>query len=157
MFQCLRSFLNDEDKFFLAFRREAGKPVGRGPCADLFKSEECPFYPDYPSMGKAYPACCDRKGCSCECIYTCSTRQDMFTKLANSLNDTYFNKCTTSISSINEGNEWKLEQCKKSKGSIDHRDKIKECRQRKRKVTCAKSGLCIRHKYGKDECRFCYR
>ena len=68
------------------YRRKAGKPVGSGFCADLFMGKACPFYPDYPSPridAKAHPACCDGKGCSCECIYQCSTRQDIFIKLQN--------------------------------------------------------------------------
>ena len=146
--------------FFVAFRREAGIAVGRGPCADLFKGEKCPFSPDYPAPdtdAKAHPACCDSKGCFCECIYTCSSRQDIFTKLEKSLKLKDFIKCTTSIKSMNEGNDWKEEQCKKSKGSYDHRETIRQCNKRGVKDTCVRAGICMKNRKGTDECRFCFR
>ena len=145
--------------FFLVYRRKAGKSVGSGFCADLFMGKACPFYPDYPSPridAKAHPACCDGKGCSCECIYKCSTRQDIAIMLQNNLNVPHYDNCTTSISSMNEGNDWKEEQCKKSKGGYKHRLKIRECSKRGG-ATCVKSGICIKNRKGKDECRFCFR
>ena len=142
---------------FVAYRREKGKPVGRGPCADLFKGEECAFYPDYPLKGKAFPACCDANGCSCECIYTCTTRHQIMELLQKKLNQTHFEKCTSSISSLDQVLDWKLEQCKKSNGSFAHRQAIKRCGKKGSDVSCARSGTCIKNRRGKDECRFCFR
>ncbi len=45
---------------------------GRGPCAETFEGKDCPYYPVLPMIQRLHPACCDKLGCYCECIYYCA-------------------------------------------------------------------------------------
>ena len=76
----------------------------------------------------------------------------------NKLNETAFVKCTSDISSFDEGTAWKEEQCKKSRGSWYHKKAKEKCAAKGVQTKCAQAGLCFKNKdTGDDVCRFCFR
>ena len=148
--------------FFLsAYFRDEFLSVGTGPCARIFKGESCPYFPSAPFVyprGNLYPACCDAKGCFCECIYICSTKRHLQDRLQTALNSVNFVKCNSSINTYKEGNDWKKEQCQKSKGSPYHIDAKRKCAKKKRSAVCVRAGSCFKNRNtGENICRFCYR
>lgn len=112
---------------------------GQGPCAAAFHGQQCEFFPDFPIGLKFHPACCDKTGCTCECIFQCATKDHVKTLIESSLADSDFLKCTRDVESVEQAEDWKETACQK------------ECSKRE-KISCRMEGGCI-----KNVCKFCVK
>lgn len=98
---------------FSTTRRLPGKR-STGVCHKLFEKEKKKCR--YGFRGVWHPACCDRKGCKCTCIYLCETKKGIMDRLNNeaALHDFENSKCTNKVSSQTEGMRWRDKECRHS-------------------------------------------
>ena len=94
-------------------RRLPGE-TSTGVCAKLFQREKRKCR--YGLRFVFYPACCDRNGCKCTCIYICETKKGVRNRLNNAaeLHDFENSKCTNKVISRKHGKRWRDKECRHS-------------------------------------------
>lgn len=87
--------------------------LGSGPCAKFYKGTECDFYPQFNYISINFPGCCDTRGCFCECISVCFTKEMVIREMKKTLEQQDFfieDQCTTAYQTPSEGMGLKLQQ-----------------------------------------------
>jgi hypothetical protein len=126
--------------------------MGSGPCAEAFFGRECQYFPQFAVFTRFHPACCDKAGCACMCMYDCTTANTIRVSLETHLADSLFHECTTNVSSNEDAVRWKEARCKASENDDNYNLTAAECVANGTKPICIRSGTCIG-----DICKMCYR
>ena len=77
--------------------KDTNSTVGTGPCAEHFKGEECPFYPEATIKEAFKVSCKDAEHSYCECIWYCWNNQDVFEMLDSKLPTEEYDDCTARL------------------------------------------------------------